>query len=1106
MKFLRAIALVLALAVPSVAQMGASSTRTGHLRIGDKQHGTIISAFSSAPSTSLAGTGAIYYNTTDDIYYLSNGTTWTRLAGTGGISLSGDTLFVDADLDTWIEGATDDQIDIAAGGQDPAFQLIRSGSISQAVLNSSLHNELYFAEGGTNTYGILYNGTNNTFRIWSTNCDGAGADCAAVEINDGTDDLEITTGNLGVGTSVVGGHSGSANVISIGGGRAHVSSSHSAQALILGSAVHADTGAADGMIVTETNSGGGAPSAIQMTNGDIEFHALGSGTDGAAFDNELMRVDGDDQEVYIGLTGTVSVGPTASHAGTNHPLNVGSSGGSNVRLIGRDNGTTDEASITFQHFDGATSHGTVQGANTQLRLLDASGNQSVTLVAGGTVRNRGDSWGWYTGNDDDSRWYHTGAHGYIVSNTGKMIVIGSTDVRLEVNGGEAALDASANGKTRLYYDNTLSAETISGGFGIPDGQGVTIGDGTHYPDSETVEGVSPELNLVGTAANDSWAFFGRFSNDGAGPALVLGKTRDTSIGAVSTMATSGDDLGSIYFMTPDQSTWQTGARIFAEASATHVNATSGGVDIVFHVDPQSNDVGNVIEAMRINQAGGVTNPRDSGGLYTGASSDLRMYHDGTHSYVNTSTGNLLLQGSNDAALRVAGTELAVNAAANGATTLYYNASSKLATASGGVTVTGLTTTGTLDMTSGSTSGFTMGPSDEGEIGATALGLFLGADNSDDGVYFLVGGGQEGVINATHVSMGDDAGDSLVVGATAPANRQFTVNSGASWTGFNAGDASLSNSSSPSMKENITAIQAATEAAVAAALLDSSASYLFTFRESALRNPADLVKAAQDTLTVPERVAEVVARLERERAYIDTVDSTVTPERRDTSYVGLVDTVATVDTVALVENVRRVVASVDTVVLPSPVDADGNVLQVLLMRVDTTWTNVGDTTWTVKRGRQVVPRGVAVPDTLRDTLEVVGGGTRVLTKIGTRFIPELDTLVKVTPRQVQYATERFLGVVASSERDAITDSIRSAVMADYNRRVKSINDRASASAARQRVGPMADEFAAVARAMGMPASDVEVNGDVYREALRIALRVQQRRIDSLEARVAALEGR
>jgi cytoskeletal protein CcmA (bactofilin family) len=72
---------------------------------------------------------------------------------------------------------------------------------------------------------------------------------------------------------------------------------------------------------------------------------------------------------------------------------------------------------------------------------------------------------------------------------------------------------------------------------------------------------------------------------------------------------------------------------------------------------------------------------DSGVLYLGAAPDASVYNNGSHSYFDTTTGNTYI--------RTAGTENAIVVTANGAVTLYHNNNSKLATASGGVTVTGV---------------------------------------------------------------------------------------------------------------------------------------------------------------------------------------------------------------------------------------------------------------------------------------------------------------------------------------------------------------------------------------------------------------------------------
>ena len=78
----------------------------------------------------------------------------------------------------------------------------------------------------------------------------------------------------------------------------------------------------------------------------------------------------------------------------------------------------------------------------------------------------------------------------------------------------------------------------------------------------------------------------------------------------------------------------------------------------------------------------------------GTGNDLEIYHDGSHSYVkDNGTGNLILQASS--AFKVentAGTETYIYAGENGAVELKYDNSTKLATTSSGVDVTGTNAT------------------------------------------------------------------------------------------------------------------------------------------------------------------------------------------------------------------------------------------------------------------------------------------------------------------------------------------------------------------------------------------------------------------------------
>ncbi len=90
------------------------------------------------------------------------------------------------------------------------------------------------------------------------------------------------------------------------------------------------------------------------------------------------------------------------------------------------------------------------------------------------------------------------------------------------------------------------------------------------------------------------------------------------------------------------------------------------------------------------------NMGDNDKIKIGAGGDLEIYHDGSNSYIANSTGNIYIADTNGAVhIQAKLNEESIVASADGAVTLYHDNSAKLATASGGVTVTGTLTATTL---------------------------------------------------------------------------------------------------------------------------------------------------------------------------------------------------------------------------------------------------------------------------------------------------------------------------------------------------------------------------------------------------------------------------
>ena len=97
----------------------------------------------------------------------------------------------------------------------------------------------------------------------------------------------------------------------------------------------------------------------------------------------------------------------------------------------------------------------------------------------------------------------------------------------------------------------------------------------------------------------------------------------------------------------------------------------------------------------------------SGGdqINIGIGSDLKLYHDGTNSYIrDVGTGVLRIASDQVQVTNTAATEVQANFIEDGAVELYHNNLKKLETASGGVTVTGTLSAADVTTTGGGTSG------------------------------------------------------------------------------------------------------------------------------------------------------------------------------------------------------------------------------------------------------------------------------------------------------------------------------------------------------------------------------------------------------------------
>ena len=158
-------------------------------------------------------------------------------------------------------------------------------------------------------------------------------------------------------------------------------------------------------------------------------------------------------------------------------------------------------------------------------------------------------------------------------------------------------------------------------------------------------------------------------------------------------------------------------------------------------------------------------------LKVGTGNDLEIYHDGTHSYVaDVGTGDLILTGNNNLLLKKETTgETYINCIADGAVEIKYNNSTKFATTSSGVDITGTLETDDLEVDRSGDGVVAVFKKDDSTIGSVRVsssgsGQTFSIGNGDVALGFIDGGGAEyiGPYNVTTGAVRDDAID---LGAT-----------------------------------------------------------------------------------------------------------------------------------------------------------------------------------------------------------------------------------------------------------------------------------------------------------------------------------------------------
>jgi len=254
------------------------------------------------------------------------------------------------------------------------------------------------------------------------------------------------------------------------------------------------------------------------------------------------------------------------------------------------------------------------------------------------------------GAGNDLQIYHDGSHSYIEDAGTGAIKIKGDDVRIEDSAANNIIKSTGS-SAELFYDGVKKFNTKSDGVLITGEASVTNHLMMNHADNQKIYlGAGDDLQIYHNGT-DSWIY--------------------NSTGELNIRQSAGGDINLQPYGGEDGI----------------VVKPNGAVELYYD---NSKKFETITSGVRISgDLELLDNTGSTGRLLLGNGADLRLYHDGSHSYIqDVGTGNLILAGTQVNILNAAANESMIRAAENGSVQLYYDNSKKFETTSYGTLFTG----------------------------------------------------------------------------------------------------------------------------------------------------------------------------------------------------------------------------------------------------------------------------------------------------------------------------------------------------------------------------------------------------------------------------------
>ena len=352
---------------------------------------------------------------------------------------------------------------------------------------------------------------------------------------------------------------------------------------------------------------------------------------------------------------------------------------------------------SFEHMVRAIVDGAVElYHNNSKKLETTSGGAHITGTLSVDAIDMTDNEKILLGNSDDLQIFHDATNSHITNSTGNLDVASGSNINLKVATSENSIVCTANGAVELYHNNSKKLETRSDGLQVDgtvrlpaDNSKLLLGagldleiyhDGSHSRIVNGTDGGTLRLQTAGSeegiVIRQNGAVELYHDNAKALETINLSATRGVKIGQSINIYRSDFGNGNIQ---------NTAGDLYIEAKTGETAAlfkADGAVELYFDTSKKFETTSTGISVTgKATFADG-----NSSGVFLGNSEDLRIFHNGSHSYVENVTGNLNLTSTAAVVIKTNNTEDSVVCNANGSVDLYHNNTKMIETTSTGTSI------------------------------------------------------------------------------------------------------------------------------------------------------------------------------------------------------------------------------------------------------------------------------------------------------------------------------------------------------------------------------------------------------------------------------------